>query len=341
MVELNDFIQEKKCEYKGRIYSVRDNGAIYRHSRENAKPSKFDNVWTFGRKDANTGYMLYGGVRVHQIVATAFHGTPENTNMVVDHFDTNRCNNRPENLRWVTRLENALNNPFTRNRIIYHCGSVEAFLEDPSVLRLKASDSNIDWMRTVSKEEAAKCLKNLERWNLEDRSIPQTEPRSTGGIGEWIYKDNDGLDKTLGRNPGLQAQQHDENQLALKDSLTPGSKQLHWKTPTEFPLTPTNHSETPLQDYLHNLIKGKIFCQNKYSNSEVVKAELSINKTHIAVLTINHDQDFRALTEITYEDGFFIHKSIRMFLSDEGSEKYYTLSIGKEWTGGGVIEDFC
>ena len=37
----------------------------------------------------------------------------------IDHIDTNRCNNRKENLRWFTKLENALNNEITRNKIIY------------------------------------------------------------------------------------------------------------------------------------------------------------------------------------------------------------------------------
>lgn len=48
-----------------------------------------------------------------------------------------------------------------------------------------------------------------------------------------------------------------------------------------------------------------------------------------------------ALTEIRYENGFYIHESIRTFFSEEGDEKYYTLSLGKEWTGGDVMEDFC
>lgn len=103
--------------------------------------------------------MLYGGVRVHQIVATAFHGTPDDPHMVIDHKDTNRCNNRPENLAWVTRLENALNNPITRNKIKYLCGSIDAFLEDPSILRESASDPNTGWMRTV----ALKILKDGQR----------------------------------------------------------------------------------------------------------------------------------------------------------------------------------
>ena len=58
--------------------------------------------------------MMIAGVRVHQIVATAFHGPAPAENLVVDHKDNNKCNNRPSNLHWVTRLENALNNPITR-----------------------------------------------------------------------------------------------------------------------------------------------------------------------------------------------------------------------------------
>ncbi|WP_294143305.1 HNH endonuclease signature motif containing protein [uncultured Sanguibacteroides sp.] len=32
---------------------------------------------------------------------------------VVDHIDTNRQNNRIENLRWLTKLENVLLNPIS------------------------------------------------------------------------------------------------------------------------------------------------------------------------------------------------------------------------------------
>ena len=50
-------------------------------------------------------------------MATAFHGEPPTKEHVVDHIDTNKQNNRPENLRWVTRLENILLNPITAKRI--------------------------------------------------------------------------------------------------------------------------------------------------------------------------------------------------------------------------------
>ena len=34
MVDINNFKEEKKCDYKDRTYSVRDNGAVYRHQKE-------------------------------------------------------------------------------------------------------------------------------------------------------------------------------------------------------------------------------------------------------------------------------------------------------------------
>lgn len=48
---------------------------------------------------------------VHRLVALAFIPNPENK-PEIDHINCNRFDNRIENLRWVTRLENA-NNPLT------------------------------------------------------------------------------------------------------------------------------------------------------------------------------------------------------------------------------------
>lgn len=345
-------MKEKCCEYKGRRYSVREDGSIYRHAREGSKPSKLDNVWTFGIKDERTGYMLYGGARVHQIVATAFHGIPDDLNMVVDHKDTNRCNNRPENLSWVTRLENVLNNPYTRKRIEYLCGSIEAFLENPSILRESSSEPNTKWMRAVSKDEAAKCLKNLDRWIAEDAEHEKAQP--IGGIGDWIFKDAefDGKPKvSWGPKSSWEIQKkqiEDENrryyeeQYGLKDSLTPGSKQLNWKTPCEFPLVPKVVSETPLIDYLRKLSQGEVFSRNQYNESPIVKADISDDGKKLAVLCeLRNNATSLALTKVTYENGSFIHENIRSFFTEEGAEKYYTETLGKEWTGGDVFEDFC
>lgn len=182
------FGQEMVCEYKGRRYYVRDNGAVYRQCKEDGVRRKWDEEWTFGKFDPNTGYMLIGQERVHRIVCTAYHGEPVGDRNVADHIDTNRCNNRPENLRWVTKLEYTLNNPITRAKVELICGSIEAFLENPSLLYGHESENpNFTWMRSVTKEEGQRSLKRWKEWAAK----PKEERKPKGeGVGEWIYDED-------------------------------------------------------------------------------------------------------------------------------------------------------
>lgn len=184
MTDLNDYTQELLCSYKGETYSVRDNGSIMRHPRPDKLARKKDNLWTFGEK-IHEGYLLFCSERVHRIVALAFHGNPPTSQHVVDHIDTNRQNNRPENLRYLTRLENILNNEITRRKVEYICGSIEAFLNDPNLLfDHEKEDRNFGWMRRVSKEEAHNSLVNIDKW-LKTRS----DYSSGNGFGEWIFEE--------------------------------------------------------------------------------------------------------------------------------------------------------
>lgn len=183
---LNSFSEQKELEYKDEKYLVRDNGAVLRLSK-GTKPRSLDGKWTFGRKNAK-GYMKIGGQRAHIIVANAFLGCRDSKVYVVDHIDTNRCNNRVTNLRWLTKLENILLNDITRHKIEYICGSVEAFLENPSILRgHESEDRNFKWMRAVSEEEAQNTLKNWS--NLFEKKIEEqeTHKEKKGNIGEWIF----------------------------------------------------------------------------------------------------------------------------------------------------------
>ena len=279
---LDSFEHEVQCEYRGRSYLVRDNGSILRLPMDGQRRSKYDNVWTFGTKNKDGYMVLTGNIRVHQVVCTAFNGPEPEPNMVVDHIDTNRCNNRPENLRWLTRLENALSNEATRKRIIFLCGSIEAFIENPAIIRNKALSKGISWMKTVTKDQAAACKKRMEEWAKLD-----TSPNPSGnGIGEWIFEDFDKKFENSGRfyhNYGFdykkQIEQIEEMNLriyekehGLKDSLTPGAKQFNWKTPTEFLLCPQGDSPRTLQAYLCNLVKGETFTRNRYGGGTVLDA---------------------------------------------------------------------
>ena len=358
-LNLSDFTREQVCEYKGRRYYVRDNGAVYRQCQDDGKRRKWDEEWTFGKFDPNTGYMLIGQERVHRIVCTAYHGEPVGDRNVADHIDTNRCNNRPENLRWVTKLENTLLNPITRAKIELICGSVEAFLANPSLLLGHESEnSNFTWMRAVTREEAERSLERWKEWAAK----PIEERKSNGerkGPGEWIFSEEEMAEarKWNGNweNTGYKSWEQQkaeieeenrriyEEQYGLKDSLTPGAKQFKWKTSTEFLLCPQNGQERTLQAYLSNLVKGKVFTRTEYGDGgEVLDAGYNSEEDAVYVLTYKEDSMKPwALCKITLQDGYFVHENQHSFFGEDGGKKYFTLAMGREWTGGDVFDDFC
>lgn len=292
---LDIYSEVRECDYKGEHYSVRDNGAIMRHPKKQIRSN--DNQWTFGKKNPMNGYMMFGNVRVHIVVANAFHGLHSFPEYVVDHIDTNRCNNRPENLRWLTRLENILNNPATLKRIIYHCGSMEAFLADPSILRDKVGQNpDFDWMRSVSPEEARNALNNILEWAKNE----EVKDGGGRGIGEWIFQPKEEKPK----KPDYA-------------SLSPrATRDGTWKTPTEFPCCPTDeHSQ--LVDYISNLGVGKVFSRNQYGEAFVKAFELVDEGNMIIVETvIPNNFHFRmagCVSMVTYKNNLFVHSSFRTY----------------------------
>ena len=272
MVSVEDYNEVRDCIYKDEHYSARDNGAIMRHQRKDKPKRKLDEVWTFGTQNMKTGYMDFCGERVHRIVATAFHGEAPSDQHVVDHIDTNRSNNRADNLRWLTKLENILNNEVTHQKVIMICGSVEAFLENPQLLwGYETEDMNFKWMRNVTKEEAQNCLANWSNW-AKTAAPNLNYKKEEHRVGDWIYN----KPKTLNDNPfmnkvpdgfggyksfethnNLPSEIDEENKKTLEDdidncwndSLTPSALQS-WSTPTEFPCCPTEVKEDGLYTYI-------------------------------------------------------------------------------------------
>lgn len=272
---------------------------------------------------------MIGSVPVHRIVATAFHGEPTAKEYIVDHIDTNRQNNRQENLRWVTRLENLLLNPITAKRIVIAYGSVEAFLADTAKFPERFCEPNLQWMRTVTMQEAKSCLERMLAWAKSDK-LP-----SGGSLDEWIFNRKIIQYQNVDTKPEVPS---------IIVSKTLNAEQRNWKIPSEFPCCPQEYAEEPILTYFKKLESGAVFCRNNVYSSSVLKSSISDDHQSIHVISKSIENEALkpwALAEITYENRFFIHTSLGSFITLEGAEKHYCLAQGLEWSGGDSIDDYC
>ena len=367
MLSVDDYNEIKDCIYKGEHYSARDNGAVMRHQREGMRKRKLDDVWSFGTPNVITGYMDFCGERVHRIVATAFHGEAPSNQHVVDHIDTNRHNNRPDNLRWLTKLENILCNEITRKKVELICGSVEAFLNDPTLLfGYETEDKNFIWMKNVTPEEAKKCLENWKNWAKTVTPNPNYK-KEEHHVGDWIFDKQVNANSIRSKNTESEGKEIDtivfgdsesktidtEERFAktfdkkeeiedepkydyFSDSLTPSAKQS-WKTPTEFPCCPADVTDNGLQVYKDNLKEGELFSSNYFVKYYVIDKAIIPDKNDLIVLSTNNEgeQVFGAysLCSVKIENGKFVHMSIKRFGSKDEGTHFFNLIIGKEqWT---------
>jgi HNH endonuclease len=314
IVDFNDFNQEKECFYNGEHFSVRDNGAVFRHQR-NGKPKRLnDNKWTFGQESSGNPYLHISNIRVHRIVATAFYGEPPDPKYVVDHIDSNCRNNRPENLRWLTRLENVLKNPATRKKIEYLCGSIEAFLENPSMLNDLQGDPHFAWMRTVTTEEAQNCRKRMSLW----ASIDQMSLKSTSAINYKSSLDKRVFGKLQKWEAGLRGEP------GLDFALTPWCAQYMWGADVYFPCCPEPFGADPLEDYYRNLKLGSIFAYNdgnSFPQLTVFRSIIVKNKSSILVMCERSDHKWSIAGIILNDKLHFIHFYLGSYSKKDEAEK--------------------
>ncbi|MDF2372515.1 MAG: HNH endonuclease signature motif containing protein [Rhizobiaceae bacterium] len=299
---LDTFDQEIQVEYREERYWVRDNGAVFRLNQFRKRARPLDKQWTFGRQNPSAGYMHLAGIPVHRVVCSAFHGTPPSNQHVVDHIDTNRANNRPENLRWVTRLENVLLNPISARRITLVYGSFEAFFENPNCAQGGTEFPDISWMRTVSENEAAEAKHRLRRW-AQSGSVP-----SGGALGEWLY--------------GTRERANFEPEQEEYESLTPSVVQVRWKVPSEFPCCPATVTEDALEKYAECLSFGTVFVRNGCYHGLVVQSELGEDGLVVLSHSPSGVKDW-AVAHISTVDELFYHKSFGTFFTLQGALKAF------------------
>lgn len=325
MVDLIDlFEKETECVYKGECYSVRDNGSIMRHAPEGKKPRPSDEKWTFGTYDPEDGYAKLCGQTVHRIVAFAFLGEPPTKQHVVDHIDTNRRNNRPDNLRWVTKLENILLNPVSRKKLEFLCGcSIEELLKDWSILRNKNLDSDFSWMRAVTKEEAAATLESWNKW-VEEGTARDGRRRT------FVIRPRSGLVNKVEEN-----------------TYIPKPNPQRYEEVEENPYILEPESEiASLDEYFKQLEIGKIFYRKHYRDtvgiSKIIDFHLNKEEQTLYVACECPTNPIKGfyLEKIKVIDNKYDYGGRSLFDS-VSIEKYMTIARGEEWTGRDTIDDYC
>lgn len=307
MILLEEYKEEREIEYRGEKYLVRDNGAIMRLPKTDGTKRRLDNKWSFGTLNKDSGYLYFSSEPVHRIVACAFIYNNDKTNLVVDHIDTNKQNNRASNLRWVTRLENLVLNEITRTKVELLCHmSIEEILKDMSVLQKIKLPQNLEWMGQVTKEEAVRALENWGKWVSEKQVLIQK-----GAFPERI----------------------------IKSMYNPRQENLG-----VYPLEPTGIN-LDLKDYFNKLQKDLVFYEKRYSNNcyQYKITDFAYNKkeNYIAVAT-SSEGGIKSLfvTYIRRINDKFEYETRSFFLED-AVNKYMTLARNEKWSGGEVFDDYC
>ena len=107
-------------------------------------------------------------------------------------------------------------------------------------------------------------------------------------------------------------------------------------------MCPDGMPDNPLDAYMKQMIKGDVFCRNRYGESILVDVGYSPNKEELIVLT-HQPEGIKKwyLSGVYIEKGHYVHESVGSYFGEDGGRKYFTILTGGEWTGGDVFDDYC
>ncbi|TFL16630.1 HNH endonuclease signature motif containing protein [Jannaschia formosa] len=338
VADIDAFQTELRITYRGETYLARDNGAVLRRASEGRRVRPLDETWTFGNPCASTGYMTLADHKVHRIVATGFHGEEPSRRHVVDHIDTNRRNNRPENLRWVTRLENVLLNPITAKRIEHLYGSIEAFLANPREPQRGTVTRDFEWMRAVTPDEAEASLARMTAW-----ARAETPPGGGGSLGDWVFRRRTDASGSGAAGTRQAPYEQPRTEPELVASRTPGAAQRFWRVPVAFPLCPKPSEPDSLSVYAARLEPGAVAIVSPWGETVVNPTATSADGTEIYLLGDMGEEAVKrwSLARITLENGSLVHESHGTFFSHEGAENDFMELRGPPRTTEDSIDDYC
>lgn len=184
---------------KGHLYEVSNYGNV-----------KVDGVLTEPTIGTG-GYLSVYSHHVHRMVAELFVPNPENK-PCVDHIDTDRNNNKADNLRWVTQKENC-NNVLTKQHISESHKGKEPWIKgqhQSEETKQKISQSNLGKQHNMSNENKTKLVERMTGNKLAEgckRSEESKEKNRLAHLGKHHSEETKQKMSNSHKNPSAEIRQ--------------------------------------------------------------------------------------------------------------------------------------
>ena len=192
------------------------------------------------------------------------------------------------------------------------------------MLQNKRLDSNIEWMRTVSKEEAQNCLVRMELWANQKEKVLSSNMTNNEAF-KNIYKPIPRWRAGLDREPGLDLTKTPWCASYMWRSDKKEPFQFEPRTMLEFPCAPTHLCADFMNEYLKNIQNGKVFAFNSdgfFPKLYACKTIVMHEKKSFLVICSREDSVCNVVGVELNEKDHFIHFNLGAFSSLNEAEEY-------------------